>query len=121
MTDPDRSRPDDPLEAYFRAAREATPTPTAALLARIADDAVTAQARRRAVRARTGRGGWRAALRRSWPEAAALVAATCAGIWIGVSPPDAVADVLGAGTAEGEFAALVEPATVFDVALLTER
>ncbi|RBI74491.1 hypothetical protein DQW77_07345 [Roseovarius sp. TE539] len=78
------------LDVFFEAARERTPDPSAALLARIAADADATQAGFR-VRAHARRSSGR--LRQfldalgGWPAAAGLAAATLAGMWIGFDPP----------------------------------
>lgn len=78
------------LDVFFEAARERTPDPSAALLARIAADADATQAGF-GVRAHARRSSGR--LRQfldalgGWPAAAGLAAATLAGMWIGFDPP----------------------------------
>lgn len=95
MTDERNDRDDDTrLEAFFAAARSEALEPSADLLARIALDA---QDQQRAV-PQIGVAAPRRARSRQlfemlggWPAIGGLVAATMAGIWIGVSPPAPVA------------------------------
>jgi hypothetical protein len=107
MTETDKRRdggvgggPDDLLEAAFGAARAEAARPAPAdLLARIEDDALRLQPRAAApIRglAPTS-GGLAAAVGRllspigGWPAFGGLVTATVTGLWLGVSPPAAVA------------------------------
>ena len=80
----------DGLEAFFAAARGDAAQPDGALLSRIEADALAALPRP----ARTKRrgAGWRALVQGlgGWPAVAGLAAATCAGLWLGVSPPAAL-------------------------------
>ncbi|MCG3268987.1 hypothetical protein [Yoonia sp. I 8.24] len=87
MTD----RNDDILEDIFAQARAVAPTPSDDLIARVmAGVPVPQVASQPAPRRSLGQqvldilGGWTAV--------SGLVTATCAGVWIGVSPPESVQD-----------------------------
>jgi|AACY02.2.fsa_nt_gi hypothetical protein len=85
MTEPLR---DDELEALFQTARRPDPVPSEALMARVLADAAAEMPRRAAAAPRRG-AGWSAlwlALG-GWTGASGLVAATAAGLWIGIAPP----------------------------------
>jgi hypothetical protein len=95
MTDKDQV--DSVLEDFFAAARGAAPKPSADLSARILEDAEIV----RAERVHPG-DLWRSKRRNVWseflwliggaPAILALSTAAIAGIWIGISPPDYVAE-----------------------------
>lgn len=106
MTDkPNPARPgqqtdkaEDPLAPYFAALRKSGTgaPPGDALMARVLADAEAEQAAREsaAARARPAReGALRSAFRAlgGWPAVAGLSAATVAGVWFGVNPPEALA------------------------------
>ncbi|QGX98925.1 hypothetical protein EI983_11845 [Roseovarius faecimaris] len=87
---------DDGLEAYFNAARTTAPAPSAALLERIAQDAIAAQAPAPALAPPPDapQPGWLSQLWQGlggWPAFGGLATATMAGVWIGVYPPSTVA------------------------------
>ncbi|MBN2905810.1 MAG: dihydroorotate dehydrogenase [Rhodobacteraceae bacterium] len=106
---------DTELEALFAAGREATADPSAALLARVMDDAM-AQIEGRAVPAaaavaaplapaRRGllRGAFRGAVAAlgGWPSMAGLASAAIAGLWIGYAGPAGLDTVTGALWSDG--------------------
>ena len=111
-----RDDDDAGLTAFFDAARTMSPEPDAALLARILDDAETAQISARPARLRRNRPDWSAIWRTfgGWPSMAGLTAATAAGIWIGVAAPEMLGGpmqlVLGGGT---DMVIDAEPVTAF--------
>ena len=116
--------PDTELDAWFAAARAAPPEPTSDLMARIAGDAFAEQDRRAEQALVPSRPGlvarWVSALRRA--EVAGLAAATVAGLWLGIAPPDSVAgvvDTVWSGSAAGDTA-FVDPLSAYDLALLEE-
>lgn len=84
-----REQPQDKaLEAFFQAGRRGDPAPSDDLVARVLEDAT--QVSRRAACPR-GLWSWLAGVVApvgGWPGVAGLSVATCAGLWIGVSPPD---------------------------------
>lgn len=92
----------DPLAAHFAALKATPARPDAALMARILADADREQPGRRAapaapaaLAARLSAGARLAAIMRAlggWPAMAGLAAATLAGVWIGVSPPEGLAE-----------------------------
>jgi len=89
----DERKPDEGLEALFDLARADAAAPSDALLSAIMSDAVAVQAERAApVTPEKQRSGWRKLLAAlgGWPSVTGLAAATLTGIWIGVSPPEAI-------------------------------
>ncbi|MFK7938821.1 MAG: hypothetical protein AB8B82_05540 [Roseovarius sp.] len=93
----------DTLEALFESARTHAPAPSAALMARVSTDAHAQQGAATAhpvpvpvsapglwSQIWQGLGGW--------PAVSGLATATCAGIWLGVYPPQTMA-----GMTEGLF------------------
>jgi hypothetical protein len=90
------------LDVLFESARRHAPVPSEALMARVTADAVASQAApdlsTQGTRAKPG--PWRQVWQGlgGWPAMGGLVTATCAGIWLGVYPPQSVALV-----AEGLF------------------
>lgn len=112
------------LEAFFDAARKATPDPDAALMARILDDALVEQAERAKViaPARRQESVLRQLLRSigGWPALTGLAAATIAGVWIGVNPPTSVSDqlaaLMGVGS-DAENSWFLDPLTEYDIAM----
>lgn len=90
-------RDDDPLEAFFEAGRADAPRISPDLLQRVRAEALIAlDARRRIAPAAPP------SLRRrivgalgGWPALGGLVAATLAGIWIGIAAPEAMRAVSG--------------------------
>ena len=78
------------LARHFAAARKAGAKPSEALMARVLVDAEAAQAGFHETAAppmRTGRMPQLFRVLGGWPAMAGLLAATVAGIWIGVNPP----------------------------------
>ncbi len=95
---------DHDLEAFFQAARDESPDPSADLMARILADAYDVQDQHTAETILTAadpvvttapRGVMASILRAigGWPALAGLATATVAGVWIGYNPP-AVFDTL---------------------------
>ncbi|TCP60835.1 hypothetical protein EV663_1079 [Rhodovulum bhavnagarense] len=91
---------DEALEALFQVGRDTGPAPSAALLARVMDDAM-AEAGVRAAPLVVGKQTPTPATRRGvigamlstlggWPSMAGLASATVAGIWIGYADPAAL-------------------------------
>ncbi len=91
MTDDDKAMA--VLDDLLRDAAEKPPAPPAGLTARVLADAdrVQPQAARpeRRLGARGGSARW---LPGGWQGLGGLVAATCAGFWIGISPPEVLPD-----------------------------
>lgn len=93
----ERPATDDHLEQFFAADRAAPPDASDALLTRVLADALAEQAVRAQASAavQPGFGHRLVAVLRDlggWPAVAGLVAATVAGLWIGISPPPALLD-----------------------------
>lgn len=106
------------LDACIEAARAAQLEPSDAFLARVLADAEAVQSEierppARAPRARGGR--LRQAVRAlgGWPAMGGLAAATLAGIWIGISPPEGVQAYLAAPDAA--YIVDLAPAAGFDL------
>lgn len=104
MTDPKM----DMLDDIFAQVRAVAPTPSDDLVARVLADAETADQK---VAAPAPRPGFFAGLLEAvggWPSVGGLVAATAAGIWVGVAPPASVEDftasTFGDSVAIGVFA-----------------
>lgn len=96
LSNPSAQALDVDLDIFFDAARSARPEPSPELMARVLDDALAMQppAARPAPSVPTR--SWLGALLDTlggWPAAASLATATLAGVWIGISPPDAVSAV----------------------------
>ncbi len=90
-------RQDEPdLDAFFAAARDDTPAPDAAVLARVLAQAEVVQDsfNRAPAPSLATRiiGIWRAF--GGWPAMSGLTAATLAGVWIGIAPPAAIENVM---------------------------
>jgi hypothetical protein len=95
------------LENLLAEAAQVPPEVPPQLAARILADARAEQAR--VLRRPVSRGGFLEWLRASvggWPAVGGLAAATCAGFWIGISPPQGIPDagalLLDAETAQFE-------------------
>lgn len=114
---------DGGLEAFFMAARAEAPQPGGDFLARIEAQALAEQpAKRPAAPAAMPQSGSlvlnqiREALG-GWAGIAGLATACAAGIWIGISPPDAMSVFWGGDAASlGEIG--VDPLSSFDLALM---
>ncbi|MCV3271214.1 hypothetical protein [Roseobacter sinensis] len=93
MKKPDEHSEDAALDALLDAARTAPPEVPDALMARVLADADRVQPSP-AARAAPSSGLWSriSDLVGGWRGMGGLVAATCAGVWIGWSPPDALPD-----------------------------
>ncbi|WP_299965721.1 hypothetical protein [uncultured Roseobacter sp.] len=98
MTDPTEDEDEALFQAAMTAARDAPPVVPAALMARVLGDAAAQQPRR-----------WRlSALIGGWQGLGGLVAATCAGLWIGWSAPEGLPDpvvLMGGDAMAGSVAA----------------
>ncbi|MEL6508842.1 MAG: hypothetical protein AAFQ32_03560 [Pseudomonadota bacterium] len=91
----------DPLDAYFDAARAKAPQPSGALQARILTDADAVLASAGApAKAPPGRLHAFLAAVGGWPAMAGLATATLAGVWIGISPPAMVETLIETQTVE---------------------
>jgi hypothetical protein len=85
------------LDDLFAQARDTTPVPSDALMARVITDADAAQPR--PVAASVTRPGVVARILDAiggWPAVSGLAMATVAGIWVGVAPPASVQDMTAA-------------------------
>ena len=80
------------LDAVLKAAQEAPPTVPEALMTRVLADAEAAQRRTRPPLPAPGLWAHASDLLGGWKGMGGLAAATCAGVWIGWSPPAAVPD-----------------------------
>jgi hypothetical protein len=116
----------DGLDVFFDAARKTAPTPDAAFMARILDDAMSVQAELALAKAPVRkREGFVAQLLRGvggWPALTGLAAATVTGVWIGVNPPAAVSDQLASlvgtsTTSETDSGWFIDPLTEYDIAM----
>lgn len=111
------------LDAFFDAAREEAPQPSADFLSRMTEEALDAQlaqsAARRGTAARGAAGLWRQfrQVLGGWPGIAGLTAACVAGIWLGVSPPAGLSDLLEADTA-GLGTLGLDPVSAYDLAMM---
>lgn len=87
MSDPNNKMLDD----LFAQVRETQPVPSEALLMRVMADAAHAQPVAKQIPA-TKQGFWAQVAEAigGWPSVGGLVAATVAGVWIGVAPPSSV-------------------------------
>ncbi len=88
MTD----RNDDILEDIFAQARTVAPTPSDDLIARVMAGATVPQSAAARPTPRRSLGQQVLDLLGGWTAVSGLVTATCAGVWIGVSPPESVQD-----------------------------
>ncbi len=97
---------DEDLGRLFQSARADVPAPDEAFLASLEQTAAEAVAQPKVARVRTG---WMPQIRSllgGWSGMGGLVAATAAGVWIGMAPPSAVldaADLFSSGALETEF------------------
>lgn len=92
----DQTKEMEQLDACFLAAREMTPTPSDALLARISADSTSVQpVPRSAMQSRpAAKVGWvRDVLQAigGWPAFGGLTTAALAGVWLGINPPVSMA------------------------------
>lgn len=106
MRDKDGS-PDAMLDALFEAGRAARPEPSPALMERLRADALAEQPRPglqpRAAWPAGGRlARWLDAIG-GWPGMAGLVAASAAGLWIGVADPVGITDLAGGDRSAVEY------------------
>ncbi|MHA6326833.1 hypothetical protein [Roseivivax sp. CAU 1753] len=125
MVKTDRNGSDDAgLEAFFVAARAQPPEPGPGFLARVSAQA-EAEARahgdaRHAARRSAGRGPL-AVLRDAiggWPALAGLGFAACAGVWIGIAPPDGIAaSVATLWSGDTALSAYPDPSAGFETLL----
>ena len=84
------------LDAAFARARTPDPTPSDALMDRIMMDAgsvLAAASKAPQARPKQGLGAMLLDVIGGWPSMGGLAAATVAGLWIGVAPPAALADL----------------------------
>ncbi|MCH2168069.1 MAG: hypothetical protein MK107_10125 [Oceanicola sp.] len=100
LSNPSAQALDVDLDIFFDAARSAQPEPSPELMARVLDDALAMQPPAQPLAARPAPSvptrSWLGTLLDTlggWPAAASLATATLAGVWIGISPPDAVSAV----------------------------
>ena len=82
---------DDILDDIFAQARAVAPTPSDDLIARVLAGATVPQSARQPA-PRRSLGQQVLDLLGGWTAVSGLVTATCAGVWIGVSPPASVQD-----------------------------
>lgn len=85
----------DHLDTLFESARQHVPAPSQALMARVMADAAASQAApglAPQAAARVTPGLWRQFWQGlgGWPAMGGLATATCAGIWLGVYPPQSM-------------------------------
>ncbi len=113
MTDDRDSSADGDLSAFFDAARDQDAALSGGFMARLQADALRLQP---VATLRHRRSRWSDLVRAlgGWPVVAGLTAAACAGVWIGVSPPEAVLALLGD---QGVIQA-VDPLSGYDYAML---
>lgn len=118
MTDTDKDFRD--LDAFFNSARENAATPSDGLMVRVLADANQVQAgfsTQEKKHVRRGRLIQLFAVLGGWPAIGGLTAATVAGIWIGVSPPDSLSGVAQAYLDANSSAYLIDvvPGSGFDL------
>ncbi|MGY9049784.1 hypothetical protein P775_10035 [Puniceibacterium antarcticum] len=103
----------DDLAAFFDAARQEDEMPSGDFMARLQADALRLQP---TATARERRLPWRDLLGflGGWRTVAGLTAATCAGVWMGVSPPDLMLTLLQDQTVIQN----VDPVSGYDYAML---
>ncbi len=104
---------DGELSGFFDAARREGAAPSGDFMARLQADAL----RNQPVPAARQRGSFWSDLLRAlggWPTVAGLTAAGCAGLWIGVSPPDMVLTLFQDQTVIQS----VDPLSGYDYAML---
>lgn len=120
---------DKTLDELFAAARSSAPEPSAQLLARISADAQAVQLdhtapqtvpepRRASGREAGGqaKGLWGQIIGAlgGWTALAGLATATVAGVWIGISPPQGLADPLSAAIGTSQMTGFDEIGAGFD-------
>lgn len=108
----------DGLDALLGAARDAVPMPSDALLARVLDDAEQVQAGFVPVRPASRRASFWAQISAAlggWQGMAGLATAGIAGLWLGISPPEALPVLDLAAYAMGTDSALVDVMPGFDL------
>ena len=108
------------LDALFDLANAHPPAPSADLMARVAQDAQTGHRDRIASTKAPEPGGFLHQIYEAlggWPAFGGLATATCAGIWIGINPPDAMAQVAESylGVETVSFVIDMSPETAFDL------
>lgn len=111
------------LDAFFDAARQAPPEPTADFMSRMTEaalDAQIAQSARRRAAAPQGAGLWRQLGQAlgGWPGLAGLAAVCVAGLWLGVSLPAGLSDLLDPDAAAGLGTLGLDPVSAYDVAMM---
>ncbi|SLN27945.1 hypothetical protein ROG8370_01058 [Roseovarius gaetbuli] len=104
------------LEVFFDAARRHAAEPSAALMARIDEDAQAVQAlAQRPAPQSTRRSTLSSQLYRllgGWPAMTGLATAAVAGVWLGISLPEGILD----GTSDAAYLVDVAPELAFDLA-----
>ncbi|WP_296425373.1 hypothetical protein [Yoonia sp.] len=115
MTDPN----DDMLDDIFAQARAVTPDPSADLMARILADVVSPASEATLV---AGPGLWArlSGMLGGWPALGSLLAATVAGIWIGVAPPATVEDFAASLLGDAVTVSLFAQDGIFDLGDLAD-
>ncbi|WP_141135121.1 hypothetical protein [Puniceibacterium sediminis] len=113
MTHDTNTSADGDLAAFFDAGRQAGESPTGDFMMRLEADALRLQP---VPQARTRGSVWGDLLRGlgGWPTVAGLTAAACAGVWIGVSPPDLMLTMLQ----DQSVIQNVDPLSGYDYAML---
>ena len=117
MTNPN----EDMLEDIFAKARAATPAPADDLMKRVLADADALQPRPSAASV-PAMGIWSRMLDAigGWPAAGGLVAATVAGIWVGIAPPASVEDLTATMIGDEVSISLFPTDLMFDAGVLTD-
>lgn len=103
----------DMLDDLFAVARMQTPQPTDALMARVLADAAGGPAPQRAV-SRPGLWAQLCQALGGWPAVGGLAAATVAGIWIGIAPPDGLENLADSVIGDTVTVSLFAMDTMFD-------
>ncbi len=114
MTDPKN----DMLDDLFAEARKIAPEPSEALVARVIAEAIPPQTVSAA-----GRRGLATRLLEmigGWPAVGGLVAATLAGLWIGVAPPASVEDFTATWFGDPVAVGLLSDDIAFDTGLFAD-
>lgn len=110
---------DDMLDDIFAQARAQTPQPSDALMARVLAGAAPDVASARA-RSRPGLWARLSDTLGGWPAISGLAAATVAGVWIGIAPPDSVENLAASVIGDAVTVPLFSADAVFDVGDLAD-
>ena len=108
---------DDMIDALFAQARDQMVRPSDDLMARVLADAdAVADARLQPAASPQRPGLWAQLMDAigGWPSLGGLAAATVAGIWVGIAPPDAVAEMTASLMGDAVSVSVFPTETEFD-------